>query len=509
MERFPMAHIPTISIRISRSSENRSLGILSIGDWEVPCTIGSAGLVNPRAKREGDKRTPIGIFPLRYGFFNAAALPDFPRDLTFPFVPMTADMIWEEEGRYYNRLVFARGEERSEDRLSRTRDERLFDVVIPIGYNDSAPEPGRGSALFIHAARRDMSGTAGCIGVPQEKMAEFIRRLEPGMVIDIAYADGAQERAQHPEDSLEAVRFMGLHPGPKLLVIGAVHGNEPCGPQAIERAIADCRTGNLKIRRGEVTFVPIANLKAYRQRTREGDRNLNRDLRDKPVPENYEDAIGNRICALLREHDVLLDIHSFRGEGEPFVFAGPPNNSGAIEPFRYAQPEGELAVRLGTETVIHGWLEVYDQFLKKRASLGYVNPANSEGVGTTEYMRFSGGYGVTLECGSHDDPASIEVGYSAILKVLAQLQLIDAPEPPVSARRAIHIIDVLVCEVEGDHLTGQWKTGDPVEMGQALVQKANGETIAAPRPGFIIFPNENAMPGDGLCYFGVESERMF
>jgi len=32
---------------------------------------------------------------------------------------------------------------------------------------------------------------------------------------------------------LESVRFTGLKPGPKLIVLGAVHGNEPCGPTAI------------------------------------------------------------------------------------------------------------------------------------------------------------------------------------------------------------------------------------------------------------------------------------
>jgi L,D-peptidoglycan transpeptidase YkuD (ErfK/YbiS/YcfS/YnhG family)/predicted deacylase len=504
-----MARIPTVSVRVSRSGERPSTGILSIGDWNIPCTVGSGGLVQATFKREGDKRTPMGIFPLRYGFFNAAALPDFPRDLAFPFVPLTDEMIWEEGGQDYNRLVFAREDERLDDRLSRSRDERLFDIIIPIGFNDAAPEFGRGSALFIHAARSDMGGTAGCIGIPQETMTEFIRHLKPGMVIDIGYTQEAREEMRDPDDPLETVRFMGLQPGPKLIIMGAVHGNEPCGPQAILRALADCRAGRLKIRRGEVTFVPVANLKAYRQRTREGDRNLNRDLRDKPVPENYEDRIGNRICTLLREHDVLLDIHSFRGEGEPFVFAGPSDNFGVIEPFRHAKSEGELAVRLGTETVIHGWLEVYDRFLKKRAGLGYVNPSNSEGVGSTEYMRFSGGYGVTLECGAHDDPASVEVGYQAILNALSHLRLIDAPEPRISARKAIQIIDVLVCEAEGDRLAGRWRTGDAVEAGQALVLRADGETFAALQAGYIIFPNENARPGDGLCYFGVTSERVF
>jgi hypothetical protein len=41
------------------------------------------------------------------------------------------------------------------------------------------------------------------------------------------------------------------------------------------------------------------------------------------------------------------------------------------------------------------------------------------GIGTTEYMRSVGGWGVTLECGRHDDPAAPEVGYRAILNTLA------------------------------------------------------------------------------------------
>lgn len=311
------------------------------------------------------------------------------------------------------------------------------------------------------------------------------------------------------EGPLESVRFTGLGRGRKLIVFGAVHGNETCGPNAILRAIGDCRSGRVSIRRGQVTFVPIVNLKAYEQRTREGDRNLNRDLREKTVPQDFEDRIGNLICPMLREHEVLLDIHSFRGEGVPFVFAGPLDNAGDVEPFRFARAEGELVARLGTSVVIHGWLEAYGRFLKERARLGFPNASMSEGVGTTEYMRFSGGYGVTLECGEHDDPNSTEVGYAAILNALAHLGLIDAAEPAVAMKTAIQVVDMFVCEREGDQIEGAWKTGDAVEAGQVIARRANGDPIQAPEPGYIVFPNPAPRPGDGLCYFGVASTRQF
>lgn len=315
------------------------------------------------------------------------------------------------------------------------------------------------------------------------------------------------ETVETGDEALEIVRFEGLRPGPRLIVLGAVHGNEPCGPGAIARAMAEIRASRLVIRRGHITFVPVANPKAYRQRTREGDRNLNRDLRERTHPEDLEGRIGNRLCALLREHDVLLDLHSFTGPGEPFVFAGPGDNRGEVEPFAQAGAEWEFAIRLGTSVVIHGWLDGYACFLAERKRLGFPAGAISEGVGTTEYTRFAGGYGVTIECGSHDDPASIEVAYGAIRRALAHLGLIDAPVPEVSARTAIRIVDSLLCGAEGDRLEGRRVTGEAVAAGEVIARRSSGEALTAPRAGFLVFPDPRPEPGKQLCSFGVASNR--
>lgn len=308
---------------------------------------------------------------------------------------------------------------------------------------------------------------------------------------------------------LESIRFSGLAAGPKLIVLGAVHGNELCGPNAIRRVIEDCRAGRLLIRRGEVTFVPVANPKAYRLRTREGDRNLNRDMREKPLPADFEDRVGNRLCAMLRQHEVLLDIHSFRGAGEPFVFFGPENNGGELEPFRQARAEAAFAACLGVPVAIHGWLDNYAKLIAARARLDLPRLSVTEGFGTTEFMRFVGGYGVTLECGSHDDPASTEIGYAAILNAFAHLGLIDAPARKPVLKTVIRMTEVIICEAEGDRVEGDWKTGDAVAQGQVIARRANGEAVTAPSPGYIIFPNATAKPGEGICYFGVNSSRAY
>jgi predicted deacylase len=297
--------------------------------------------------------------------------------------------------------------------------------------------------------------------------------------------------------ALETVSFTGLQPGPRLLVTGAVHGHEICGPQAIGRAIDDCRSGRIAIVRGHVSFVPVVNAKAYRQRTREGDRNLNRDLREREIPSDNEDLVGNVLCPLLRAHDVLLDIHSFRSRGEAFVFVGPSNNDGLIEPFRRAAAERDFARRLGPRLVMFGWLPTYARAAAARNS----DPA--EGTGTTEVMRSCGGYGVTLECGQHNDPRAAEVAYDAIVRALSHLRLTDAEPPSITVGRAIEIVDVVLCRSAGDRLVREWRTGDPVKAGEIIATRQDGSPLAAPADGFVIFPHANAHPMDEMYYFGV------
>ena len=297
--------------------------------------------------------------------------------------------------------------------------------------------------------------------------------------------------------AVETVGFTGLQQGPKLLVTGAVHGNEICGPQAIARAIEDCRSGRLAIARGHVTFVPVVNAKAWRQRTREGDRNLNRNLREREFPSSNEDLVGNVLCGLLRAHDVLLDIHSFRSRGEPFVFVGPSNNDGPIEPFRLAEAERDFASRLGPRLVMFGWLPTY----ARAAAARHGDP--TEGVGTTEFMRSCGGYGVTLECGQHRDPGAADIAYDAIVRALSHLRLTDATPPSVTVDRAIEIVDVVLCHSAGDRLVREWRTGDPVKAGETIATRENGSRLTALADGFVIFPDANARPMDEMYYFGV------
>src|SRR5678815_1136786 len=60
-------------------------------------------------------------------------------------------------------------------------------------------------------------------------------------------------------EPFKSVCYNAVAPGARLIVLGAVHGNETCGTRGIERVIAELDAGSLELRAGRVTFVPVTN----------------------------------------------------------------------------------------------------------------------------------------------------------------------------------------------------------------------------------------------------------
>ena len=302
----------------------------------------------------------------------------------------------------------------------------------------------------------------------------------------------------------EAISFAGRAPGTRLIVTGAVHGNETCGTVAIRRVADEIRSGALAVERGTVTFVPIANPLAYAKGERMGDRNLNRNLNPTQAPKDFEDHVANWLCPLLARHDALLDLHSTRGRTEPFALVGPHDNEGPIEPFRHSAKERALARRLGVKRFVEGWLDTYSRGVAQRRADGSPSPLAADaiyGVGTTEYMRSQGGYAVTLECGQHEDPQSPEVAYRAIHNALAFLgHTGEAAPQPVEQYEALRLHEVIDRDHAEDKFTRAWASFDALSPGDVIAIRQGGAEVRAQRPGRILFPDVGARPGHEWFY---------
>jgi len=312
----------------------------------------------------------------------------------------------------------------------------------------------------------------------------------------------------------KSIAYAGQRAGTRLVVLGAVHGNETCGTHAIERVARELDSGALRLHAGRLTLVPVTNALAYAAERRAGDRNLNRKLAPTDTPREFEDHVANGLCPLLADNEVLLDLHSFSAPGVPFVFLGPDDNDGAIEPFAQAAREQALAARLGVTRAVDGWLSTYAAGTLRRRELAALHPDATldldprYGIGTTEYMRSVGGCAVTLECGQHADPQAPQVAYRAIVNTLAHLGLSDAADPPpmaqIEALRLSEVVDRLHAD---DAFAKPWRSFDPVAAGERIANRHDGSAVTAPFAGAIVFPNPGAEVGHEWFYLARPSQR--
>lgn len=289
--------------------------------------------------------------------------------------------------------------------------------------------------------------------------------------------------------TVKIVTYRPLEPGPTLTVLGAVHGNERCGAEAIARLVADIDTGVVTLKRGILQLVPVTNPKAYQEGVRFVDRNLNRYLYPKEERQHYEDHLDPIVCEVLDRTGVLLDLHSYTSQGGPFIFLDPHNAK-----------ELAYATALGVSDFAYGWQEAFGS-----------GDDSLESQGTTEYARTKGALAVTLECGHHHNADAADIGYRAILLAMAHLDMLDAEclstlrpagETLAARQRCVRMKSVYRREA-GAVFARPWRHFDPVARAEAMARLASGEILAAPEDGFIVLPKDSAATGEEWFFFGT------
>ena len=123
---------------------------------------------------------------------------------------------------------------------------------------------------------------------------------------------------------LHVYRIHGRTPGPTLMIIGGIQGNEPGGFLAADSYV------DLTLKKGNLIVVPRANFYSILKNERGPDGDMNRHFRDAP-PENYVERIVEVLKKLMSESDYLLNLHDGSGFYSP-KYEGPRRN-----PKRYGQ----------------------------------------------------------------------------------------------------------------------------------------------------------------------------
>jgi L,D-peptidoglycan transpeptidase YkuD (ErfK/YbiS/YcfS/YnhG family) len=137
-----------------------------------------AGLPGPE-KREGDGKSPAGVFDLRLVTGYAKASPAGTR---MPYREATATLrcVDDASSSHYNQLAdeaqTPKGWSSAEDMR---RPDDLYRLVVWVGHNDAPVVPGGGSCIFLHLRAGPSATTAGCTAFEPDPMERLLRWLDP------------------------------------------------------------------------------------------------------------------------------------------------------------------------------------------------------------------------------------------------------------------------------------------------------------------------------------------
>lgn len=148
-------------------------GRLVLGGLVFRAALGRGGVRSD--KREGDGATPAGLLPLRRLLYRADRVK--PPVCTVPLEPTAPTDGWCDDPSQsaYNRMIRLPHDGSYEELW---RQDGLYDVVGVLGWNDAPVQRGRGSAIFLHAARPDYGPTEGCVALA---LADLQRVLAAGL----------------------------------------------------------------------------------------------------------------------------------------------------------------------------------------------------------------------------------------------------------------------------------------------------------------------------------------
>ena len=148
-------------------------GVLKFKNLKFKCALGKCGIGKKR--KEGDNITPRGSYKLLGLFYRSDRIPKFKTILKKRKI--NKKMAWCDDvnNKNYNKLIKLPSNF-SHEKLYRK--DNVYDLVVPINYNTNKIARGKGSAIFLHVAKKNYSPTKGCIALKKKDLILLLKKIK-------------------------------------------------------------------------------------------------------------------------------------------------------------------------------------------------------------------------------------------------------------------------------------------------------------------------------------------
>ena len=138
----------------------------------MKCAIGKKGI--GYKKKEGDLITPKGQFKIKLILYRKDRVK---LKTKLKKVAIQKNMVWcdDPKSQRYNQLVKLPFNFRHEKLYKK---ENIYDIVLVLNFNMSPTKKNKGSAIFIHVAKKNYKKTEGCVAIRKSELLKIVGELE-------------------------------------------------------------------------------------------------------------------------------------------------------------------------------------------------------------------------------------------------------------------------------------------------------------------------------------------
>ena len=148
-------------------------------EFKFKCSIGKNGKTTK--KIEGDNKTPKGLYTLGPLYYRKDRLLKLSTKLKKIEIMKNFGWCDDVKSKFYNKPIKTNINVRHEKLY---RDDKKYDLLIPIEYNSKKPKKNKGSAIFLHLTS-NYKKTQGCVAIKEKDMLILLNLINKKTKIKI------------------------------------------------------------------------------------------------------------------------------------------------------------------------------------------------------------------------------------------------------------------------------------------------------------------------------------
>jgi len=150
---------------------------LTFNNYKAKCSVGKRGIGQKR--KEGDLITPKGKYKIKYIMYRKDRVKIQSK---IKKIIIKKEMGWcdDPNSRYYNKIIKLPSSYKYEKLYKK---ENIYDIIIVLNYNMDPIVKNKGSAIFIHVAKKNYKKTEGCIALKKTHLLKIAKDLKKNTMV--------------------------------------------------------------------------------------------------------------------------------------------------------------------------------------------------------------------------------------------------------------------------------------------------------------------------------------